>query len=540
MQSPDVGATAGNTLTVTLPPNGAARVAGAASEKATRMLTFLRWYARERINSRLMDERRSLPPALVSDFAAAGLLGLQVPERYQGQALSHADTVRVVTQLGAIDANPCILTLVHNTLGIPPIRHFASESVKSEVLPLLTQGKSLVTSAISEPGMGSHLRALATRATKNPDGSYSINGSKKWISLGADARYVNVFAQLHDETGRESGITGFLVDTTSPGFEIGPEMLTLGLRAVPQNDLFFNNLRVPPSALLGSEGGGIRASKTAFMAGRFMLAAAALGAAMRSLEIAHHFAAEREVATGRLADNGRIRQKLADCAAAIQAVETLVFHIAVRLDAGEVVPDPLYFCAKILGCELMWQVVDTAVQLLAARGYLDTNVVGQHFRDFRLFRIFEGSTEAVTVYLGSTILRAPHEFFRMIEKHFDPAPGVRELSAAAADLATRTTGSAAARQHILANVVGDLACWTMMAATTSAVAHRSEMHAYTAAWCARKLRERLSTARRDLACDLPSGDSLTDHIAGYAAVIGDIEQRRPGEQYGLDLLLRRS
>ncbi|WP_137815886.1 acyl-CoA dehydrogenase family protein [Gandjariella thermophila] len=524
---------------MTLPANDSALVEGAVSEKAARMLKFLRWYARERINSRLMDERRSLPLALVSDFAAAGLLGLQVPERYQGQELSHVDTVRVITQLGAIDVNPCILTVVHNTLGIPPVRHFASESIKEEVLPLLAQGKSLITSAISEPGMGSHLRALATRATKNPDGSYSINGTKKWISLGADARYVNVFAQLYDGKGQASGITGFLVETDSPGFEIGPEMLTLGLKAIPQNDLRFNDLRVPPSALLGAEGEGLRAAKSAFMAGRVMLAAAARGAAMRSLEIACRFAMERKVATGRLAENGRIRQKLADGAAAIQAVQTLVRNIAERLDAGDVVPDALYFCAKILGCELMWRVIDTSVQVLAARGYLDTNVVGQHFRDYRLFRIFEGSTEAVTVYLGSTILRAPHEFFGMLDEQLDASRHVRELAAAVAELATTTTDRDEANRHILANVVGDLACWTMIAATTNAVAHRSAMHAYAASWCEQKLRDRLHTARHDLLCDLPSVAEMTDHIAGYADVIGDIEQHRPSEAYGLDPLLRR-
>jgi alkylation response protein AidB-like acyl-CoA dehydrogenase len=501
------------------------------------MLNFLRWYARERIDSRRMDERRSLPLSLVSDFAAAGLFGLQVPEQYQGQELSYVDTVRVMTQLGAIDANLMILTGVHNTLGTPPVQHFATENVKKLILPLLAQGKCLITSAISEPVIGSHVRGITTRAVKHADGSYLINGRKQWISLGADAAYVNVFAQLHDERGGSCGITGFLVDTTTPGFVVGPEVVTLGLKAVPQNSLTLDNLRVPADSLLGAEGEGLLAAKTAFMRGRVTLAAGGLGAMMRSLELAHRFARRRDVATGQLAENGRIQQIITDCVAATQAVETLVSHIALRLDAGEVVADPLYFTAKIIGCELTWYVVDRCVQLLGARGYLDTNVVGQFFRDYRLFRIFEGSTEAVTVYLGSTILAAPAKFRSLLDR-FDAAPNVRELGAAAVALTTRVTASAQQR-HVLANAVGDLACWTMLAALTSETASRTAMHAYTAAWCEQRLRERLRTVQHDAVSDLPTVDCLTNHISGFEAKIGNIEQRRPGEHHEIDALLRR-
>ena len=193
---------------------------------ATRMLNFLREYSQNFLNSRLMDERRSLPPAMVSDFAEAGLLGLRIPRQYGGQELSHVDTNRVYTQLGAIDANLAVFCGVHNTLGVPPILLSASEEVRGYVLPRLASGQALTTSAISEPGIGSHVRGMTTSATRNRDGSYTINGTKKWISLGGDARYVNVFAQLRDEHGHSKGITGFLVNSHTHGFTIGPEMLT--------------------------------------------------------------------------------------------------------------------------------------------------------------------------------------------------------------------------------------------------------------------------------------------------------------------------
>src|SRR5918994_2929388 len=165
-----MGVEAPEVATLPTPTNGVPEIAPA-SVSAARMLDFLRQYARNVLNSRLMDERRSLPPALVSDFADVGLLGLQIPKRFLGQELSNVDMTRAFTQLGAIDANLAVLCVVHNTLGIPPIALFANEEVKRDVLPRLARGQALTTSAISEPGVGSHVRGLTTYATRHEDGS---------------------------------------------------------------------------------------------------------------------------------------------------------------------------------------------------------------------------------------------------------------------------------------------------------------------------------------------------------------------------------
>jgi alkylation response protein AidB-like acyl-CoA dehydrogenase len=502
-----------------------------------RMLDFLREYAQNFLNSRLVDERRSLPPAMTSDFADVGLLGLQIPRQYGGQELSQVDMNSVFTQLGAIDANLAVFCAVHNTLGTPPVVLSATEGVKSDVLPRLAQGRALATSAVSEPGIGSHLRGITATATRNADGSYLLNGAKKWISLGGDARYVNVYARLRDERGRVAGITGFLVDNRTPGFGIGPEMLTLGLRAVPQYDLSFKNLRVPPSALLGTEGDGLATAKAAFTAGRVALAAMTLGAAMRCLELVQRFTKGREVATGNLAENGRIRELLAEAGAGVQAGETLISRIARWQDAGQGVHDAWYLCAKILGCELGWRSIDTALQVLAARGFLDTSTVGQHFRDYRLFRIFEGSTEAITVYLGSLLVRHPDEFAKLTH-HTQPAAPVLALVDQVAQIAADRPDDAGDR-HIHAAVVGELACWTLLFLVTSEEAHRSAMHGYTASWTEDQLQQRMSSAQRASKPRLPTLAEYTDHVAGYAGAIGDIDQRRwPGEDWQTDPLLR--
>ncbi|WP_397531412.1 acyl-CoA dehydrogenase family protein [Saccharopolyspora sp. 5N102] len=507
------------------------------SGKAVEILEFLRWYARERLDSRRMDERRSVDLGVVPEFADVGLLGLQVPRRYQGQELSYRDTFRIMEQLAAIDCNLFVMTAVQNAVGIPPIMQHASDRVKADVLPLLAQGKSLTTSAASEPGMGSDLRGMTTCATRNRDGSYTINGTKRWISLGAASHYLNVFTRLCDEQGRRLGYAGFVVDTTTPGFTAGPELLTLGLKAVPQNILTFKDMRVPADWMLGAEGEGITAANAAFMLARLVLAAGSVGAMKRSLEVAARYATRRTVATGLLVDNGRTQQILTEAVAATQAVETLLDHLTSQLDMGEQPPELLYFVAKIVASEEMFTVVDRSLQMLGARGFLDTNIVGPFFRDYRLFRIFEGATEAITVYVGKMLHRNPAGFGELVHS-FSTSRQVTDLVDEAASFTARRAVTER-EQHILYNVLGDLLCWSVLAALTSSTATRSEMHAYTAQWCERKLRQRLTEARRDVELELPTVSTLLSHIAGYEETIGDVDQRRPDEEHCVDPLLMR-
>jgi hypothetical protein len=218
-------------------------------------------------------------------------------------------------------------------------------------------------------------------------------------------------------------------------------------------------------------------------------------------------------------------------------VETLLSRIATWQDAGKDVPDAWYFCAKILGCELGWSAIDTALQVLAARGFLDTNTVGQHFRDYRLFRIFEGSTEAIAVYFGTMLVRNPDEFTKLIHQA-QPTAQVLKLVDQVAQFGANRPDDAGA-QHIHAAVVGELVCWTLLTMVTSEVAHRSPMHGYTASWTEHQLQQRLRSAQLASHRNLPTQAEFADHVAGYAGVIGDVDQRRwPGEEWRSDPLLR--
>lgn len=486
-----------------------------------------------------MDNRRSADPCLVPDFASHGLWGLRVPAQYGGLELNYRDTFRIIEQLAAIDCNLFVMTAVHNMVGIPPIMDHASEDVKAQVLPLLAQGRSLTTSAASEPGMGSDLRGMTTSAVKQPDGSYVLNGMKRWISLGGSSQYLNIFARCYDTDGTPQGYTGFVLNSATPGFVVGPEVRTLGLRAVPQVTLRLEDVWVPAEWRLGAEGNGIAAANSAFMLSRLVIGAGSVGVMKRALEIQTRYATRRPVATGLLIDNGRTQQILTEAVAATQAIELLMDHITTILDRGDQPHELLYFVAKIMGSEEMFSVVDRAVQMLGGRGFLDTNVVGQFYRDYRLLRIFEGATEAVTLYTGLKIGRSPATFRELV----GAIPGVSRHVAGLIDEAEQFISlhdRTEQAQHIRFNVLGDLLCWSILAALTSAAAFRSEMHGITAEWCEHRLRRRLMDAHRDVRLDLPSKSTLLQHIAGYEADIGDTDQRRPGEEHAFDPLLQRN
>ncbi|GGZ64494.1 hypothetical protein GCM10010344_33600 [Streptomyces bluensis] len=515
--------------------------------RAERLMSFLRTYAEGRVNSALMDDRRSVTPAAILDLGKAGLFGLQVAQKYGGLELSHADAYRVIAQAAVMDTNLALIAGVHNAIGVTPIRVFGDDRTKAVVLPEIARGRSLATLAVSEPGAGSNVQGITTTATAVP-GGYVVNGRKCWISLGAWAGHVNLLAKTTDEQGRPTGLSAFLVEGHSDGFVPGPEAVTLGMKAFPQNRIDITNLRLPSEALLGAEGQGMAVAQSAFYGGRGMLGGACVGVMKRCLQLTGRFAARRHVATGTLLHNGRVQQILSECVAATRAVEILVHQVAHDLDSGREVSPELYSACKILATELAFRVADWSVQLLGGRGYLDTNVIGQLFRDIRLLRIFEGATETLTVYMGSVISKEPRNLIELVSGRYR-AVGTMELLGKTYDrlvaglpASDRGLRAALRDKHILASVTGELACWGLLSAMTEYTAHRTgtELDRYTAFWAGRQLNDRVQQAgdtKRQF--EVLDAAFLSEQIATYATEIGDVQQSLAGEDRQLDVLLSR-
>jgi acyl-CoA synthetase (AMP-forming)/AMP-acid ligase II/alkylation response protein AidB-like acyl-CoA dehydrogenase/acyl carrier protein len=509
------------------------------TDRASELCAWLRRYADERLNSRLMDERRSLAPHVVLDLGNRGVLGLQVPQALGGQGLGHRDTLRVFEQIGAIDLTLAMMVIVHNTLGIGPILKHADPAIRATLLPRLASGRELVAFAITEPGAGSNPQAIAARAHADGAEAWILNGQKSWSGSAGWASVINVFVQNVDATGQARGLSGFVVPRDTPGLRIGPEALTFGMRAMVQNTIYLEDARVTRAHCLGEIGGGMAVAQDAMMQGRLAIAAACVGGIKRCLQLLMRYATRRTIATGPLIDNPVLLERIGSLGAAVATIEALVARIAERLDAGSDVPIDAYVVCKTTAPEWLWQAADTLMQFLGGRGYIDTNVAAQMLRDARVTRILEGPTEALEMYLGSRVVNERVSLERFIATDLGAPAVARRLVQVAEEIQLRAMSSsrprfgddASSRRWSYA-LIGHVAS----AATLLAVAGAQER-----AWAEQYFAQAVAAAHARTEADAFAIDARLAEamVSGYAAAIGDVEQAQAGEDHALDDMLRR-
>ncbi|HYH44833.1 MAG TPA: acyl-CoA dehydrogenase family protein, partial [Thermoanaerobaculia bacterium] len=531
-------------------PAGGAKVP---PERIERLNGWLRAFARQRIDSRLIDERRSISPHIVLEFARQGLFGLQAPVESGGLGLSTAETVKVLEQLGAIDLTLATFVAGHNALGLRPIQRFATPRRRDELLSDLASGRQLAAFALTEPGAGSNPRALAATATETAPGRWQLRGTKLWSGSASWAGVIHVFARLVSADGRLGGITAFQVRPGAPGLRQGPEALTMGLRGMSQSTVHLEGVEVGPEDLLGEPEAGLTVAEDAMSFTRLCLAAIAVGGMKRCAQLMVRYASRREIATGRLLDSPVTLVRLGELTAAIQATECLVQVVAGALDEGRRVPSELFAACKTAGPELLWRAADDLVQLLGGRGYLENNVAPQILRDARVFRIFEGPTEALRMHLGSSVSHGSPDLDAFVSGPLG-APGVAaRLRDAALALGARFTGPASPFSdhpsglrwaHVL---TGEAATYALLEAAVEFVAGRSGPEGPAAgtlrragSWARMCFDE---TLRRGLAASsseaaLLGAGEVERLVEDLTATLGDVDQAAAGEDGGLDELLR--
>jgi acyl-CoA synthetase (AMP-forming)/AMP-acid ligase II/alkylation response protein AidB-like acyl-CoA dehydrogenase/acyl carrier protein len=488
---------------------------------ADAVIAWLRDYAARRLDSRLADERRSMPPHVLLDFGARGLLGLQAPRAAGGLALTTVDLVRVMAQLAAIDLTLATLVGVHNGLGLRPLLCFAPEPLRAQWLPALSSGRQLAAYALSEPQAGSNPRAIGTRADR-VEGGWSVKGNKHLIGLAAWAGVLTVFARAFDAAGRALGTVALLVPADAPGLHLGPEALTMGMRAMPQSAVRFDAVFVPDAQVLGAPGAGMEVAHDAMGFARLGIGALCVGAMKRCAQLMARYASRRDIAGGRLLENPVTLLRLHDLDCAIGAAEALVDALASTIDDGAALPLDACSACKCVLSELLWETVDRLMQMLGGRGYLETNLAPQLLRDARVLRILEGPSEALYAHLGA-LVRLPDNPLAQAIEHFGGAGHAASLDR----LPAQGSGAWQDARN------GEFAAWTLLASTA-----RGE----PAAWAERRLealRHAIDADSRAAAACPPSG-ALLARLARHALAIGDIEQSAPGEAATLDPLLRQA
>jgi acyl-CoA synthetase (AMP-forming)/AMP-acid ligase II/alkylation response protein AidB-like acyl-CoA dehydrogenase/acyl carrier protein len=395
---PSAGPSAGPATA--LPASPAAFRAAAVDQK----LAWIRTYCATRINSYLIDERRTLPPYVVLDFGNQGLLGMQIPPAQGGLGFSTREFLKVMELLGSKDMTLALFVGLNNVLGVRPVLQFGTQRLKERYLPLLARGRELAAFALTEPAAGSNPQAIEATARTYGD-AHRVSGTKAWSGSAAWSGLMNVFAKNVDEHGRASGISAFAVPQTSPGVQQGPEALTMGMRGMIQNTVFLENVEVQPWQVLGQIGHGMTVAQDALCYGRLAIAATCLGATKLCVQLMLQYAGRRRVATGSLLQNPYTRAVLTEVRHQIAGIEALIDGVAERIDAGiEVSPEVLAVC-KSVSTEVLWTTVDRTMQLAGGRGYIETNFIPQLFRDARIFRIFEGPTETLNHFVGASALR---------------------------------------------------------------------------------------------------------------------------------------
>ncbi|YAF94567.1 MAG: AMP-binding protein [Nodularia sp. CChRGM 3473] len=522
----------------------------ASKAKTDTLIQWLRSYGKERVNSRLIDERKSIPPYIVLDFGNRGLLGMQVPCEYGGLGLSNSDTMRVMEQLGAIDQVLALVVFNHNVLGIRPIMKYGTTKVRDELLPVLATGRELAAFALSEPGAGSNPRGISTKATVVGNNIWQLEGTKVWSGLAAWAGVINVFAQTFDSTGEPQGISGFAIRQGTPGLRQGPESMTMGMRGMVQNTIYLEGAQVSQKNLLGKVGNGMEAAQDAMMYGRLAIGAFALGGMKRCAQLMARYATRRSVSTGRLLENPVTLARLGEVSAAIASLEALIARMGQLLDAGKFIPVEPYIVCKIAGAEFFWQTTDYLIQMLGGRGYVETNIAPQLLRDARVSRIFEGPTETLNMFLGSRVINNSEELQQFLSQELNAGEIFQNLSFIAEQTQERCLSSKSPfSERTMAlrwasALVGEVATYAiLLAVLQDAFKHSGLEHLRLAIdWARLNFAQKKEKALSGSASEsvLSSPDAINNLILDYTKTIGDVEQTLAGEDHELDVLLRQS
>lgn len=370
------------------------------------LLSAIQGFVRDRLipAERETVELDAIPDTIVREMREMGLFGLTIPEDYGGMGLSVEEEAEAVMAL--CYASPAFRSLVgtNNGIGSLGIVLAGSDEQKDRWLPRLASGETIASFALTEPDAGSDAGAVRTRADR-VEGGWLLNGGKRYITNAALAGVFTVFARTdRDQTGSR-GVSAFLVPADTPGLKVGPSEPKMGQQGAHIHEVYFDDCRVGDDALLGDAGGGFAIAMRILARGRLHIAAVCCGLAERAIDEALSYALERKQFGSRIADFQLVQALLADSRAEAFAGRELVLATARGRDRGENV-DMQASCAKMFCSEMVGRVTDRAVQVLGGAGYLKAFPVERLYRDARILRIYEGTTQIQQLVIAKAMIRA--------------------------------------------------------------------------------------------------------------------------------------
>jgi acyl-CoA dehydrogenase len=351
-----------------------------------------------------VEREDAVPDALVGEMKALGLFGLTIPEAYGGLGLGVEEEVRVALVLGR--TSPAFRSVFGTNLGIGSqgVVIDGTAEQKRRWLPGLASGALIGSFCLTEPDVGSDAAALRTRAERRGDG-YLLNGTKRYITNAPRADLFTVMARTNPREPGAAGISAFVVDARSPGISLGKPERKMGQKGAQVCDVVFEDVAVPRDALIGGiEGQGFKTAMKVLDRGRLHMAGVCAGVARRLIRDSVAYALGRRQFGKPIAEFQLIQAMLADSETECAAAEALALATARRRDLGERVTKEAAMC-KYFASEMVGRVADRAVQIHGGAGYIADYAVERFYRDVRLFRIYEGTSQIQQLIIARELLR---------------------------------------------------------------------------------------------------------------------------------------
>src|SRR5437763_8565793 len=342
-----------------------------------------------------VEEKPWIGDDKIRELGERGLLGLYVPTEYGGAGLSQTGYCRVSEEFAQIDGTLSVVMGVHQSIGMKGIVLFGTDEQKARYLPDLASGRKLGAFALTEPEAGSDAYHLQSRAVRQADGSWLLNGEKRYIGNGSKAGVIVTFARTDDD-----GHVALILEPDMDGFEVGERFDTMGLRANDLRRLSFKDVRVPPENVLGEPGEGFRVAMHILNNGRLSLGTGSVGAAKWLLDHVIPHVRERRQFGRPLADFELVQEKIGWMVSFTFGPESMAYLTTGLVDNG--IPDYSLESAicKVSGTEFTWYAANRALQLAGGAGYMRDEPYEKLLRDIRIFPIFEGANDVMRAFIA--------------------------------------------------------------------------------------------------------------------------------------------
>lgn len=370
------------------------------------LLDTVRRFVRERLvpNEARVAEEDAIPPEIIREMADLGLFGLSIPEEYGGLGLSMTEEVQIAFELGK--TSPAFRSLLgtNNGIGSQGIVIDGTEEQKRKYLPRLATGELIGSFALTEPESGSDAASLRTTARREGD-NYVLNGTKRFITNAPQAGIFTVMARTDPAEPGAAGVSAFIVEAGTAGMRLGKPDRKMGQQGAHTCDVIFEDCRVPASQVIGGmEGQGFKTAMKVLDRGRLHIAAVCVGVAERLIADSLAYAKERKQFGKTIGEFQLVQAMLADSRTEAYAARCMVLDAAARRDRGQNVSTEAS-CCKLFCSEMVGRVADRAVQIHGGAGYIADYGIERFYRDVRLFRLYEGTSQIQQLVIARNMLR---------------------------------------------------------------------------------------------------------------------------------------